>query len=77
MEMDGTFAGDASFSGLLTDFSGLLTDNAKRFGINGSSWPTASYTKQVLGPFGMVWDAFASAMFPYCSRDSADILDAT
>src|SRR5215831_18178951 len=51
-------------------FSGLLTDQAKRFGINTSSWLTDTYFKSVLGSFGMVWDVFASSMFPYCSRAS-------
>jgi hypothetical protein len=34
-------------------FSGLLTDNAKRFGINGSSWRTESYNVPRLGPLGI------------------------
>jgi hypothetical protein len=34
-------------------FSGLLTDKAKWFGINGSSWPTKSYSAAPLGWFGM------------------------
>ena len=51
-------------------FSGPFTDLAKWFRINGSSLPTASYKKQDLGPFGIVWDTFASAMFPYCSLET-------
>jgi len=50
-------------------FSGLLTDNAKRFGINGSSWPTETYRKGYLGPFGLIWAIFGPPMFPYCSLD--------
>src|SRR5580704_19752576 len=51
-------------------FSGLLTDNAKRFGINASSWSTKAYSGGHLGLIGMIWAVFSSSMFPYCSLDS-------
>ena len=39
-------------------FSGLLTDNAKRFGIKGSSWPSETYKIRPLVSFGINWAIF-------------------
>jgi hypothetical protein len=51
-------------------FSGLLADKAKWFEIRGSLCATNTFDYGKLGSFGMIWDAFGSSVFPYCSRQS-------